>query len=185
MLIQYRYPWDEWKQALSTQPFVKLLSDVERERCASDLMYTILMHPDQTMGGGGNGQTIIHRLLSAGFEIILKKYAPDIHHSRMISEAREFLTGPLGLADTHVQRFVFLFMLHKEEELQQLIEHAYVEGKHLWGTNEEAKRHFQRFLAQLAVMVQTTLDWPCSELNMVDVVRNMVKGATKAYLMMN
>lgn len=182
-LALYRYPVREWKQALATQPFVALLADVERERCAADLMYTVLMHPEQVLLPG-NSTSVIHRLVSAGFEIVAKKYAPDIQHSRMLAEARDFLVHS-GLADSHVQRFVFLFMLHKEEELQQLVEQAYVEGKHLWGTNQEARAHFRRFLDRLATMVQVTLDWPCSELNMVDVVQNMVRGATKAYLLMN
>lgn len=176
----YHYPLDEWKLALSSQPFVKLLADVERDRCNSDLMYTILMHPEQIIVQ--QQQTVIQRLVNAGFDIIMKKYAPDIQHSRMIREARAYITNP-QLSDTYVQRFVFLFMLHKEEELQHFIEQAYVEGKHLWGTNLEAKAHFRRFLDQLAIMVQSTLNWPCSELNMVDVVRNMVRAATKAYLM--
>lgn len=184
MMSVYRYPVHEWKQALATQPFVKLLATVERERCAADLMYTVLMHPDQVLGGAFGGSTIILRIVRAGFDIIAKKYAPDIQHSRVVAEACAFVTTS-GLADTYIQRFVFLFMLHKEEELQQLVEHAYVEGKHLWGTNEEARAHFRRFLERLAGMVEATLDWPCSELNMVDVVQNMVRGATKAYLLMN
>ena len=176
----YKYPMDEWKQALATQPFVQLLSTVERDRCAADLMYTLLLHPEQQIGATGG--TIIQRLVSAGFDIILKKYAPDIQQSRMIREARAYIVDS-GLADTYVQRFVFLFMLHKEEELQELVEQAYVEGgKHLWGTNAEARAHFRRFLIQLAVMVQSTLDWPCSELNILDVVRNMVRAAAKCYL---
>jgi hypothetical protein len=175
----YRYPLDEWRRALATQPFVKLFASVEKERCAADLMYTILMHPDQQLPN--SQQTLIHRLVSAGFDIISKKYAPDIQQSRMIKEAREFVTDS-RLADTYIQRFVFLFMLHKEEELQQLVENAYVEGKHLWGTNVEARAHFRRFLDQLGGMVQNTLDWPCSELNMVEVVQNMVRAAVKCYL---
>jgi hypothetical protein len=175
------YPADEWKRTLKKQPFVQLLSKVEQERCTADLMYTILMHPDQVLGATTT-TTVIERLVNAGFDIITKKYAPDLSQSRMIREARAYVTNS-RLADTYVQRFVFLFMLHKEEELQQLIESAYVEGKHMWGTNEEARQHFRLFLTHLGAMVQSTLDWPCSELNMVDVVRNLVRGATKCYLM--
>lgn len=162
---------------------MQLLSLVEKERCASDLMYTVLMHPDQVIGGaaGGGEQTVVHRLVTAGFEIITKKYAPDLQQSRMIREARNFVTNA-QLADTYIQRFVFLFMLHREVELQELISQAYVEGKHLWGSNEEARAHFQRFLSHLNSMVQQTLDFPCSELNMVDVVHNMVNAVTKCYL---
>lgn len=180
MAALYRYPQEEWKQALATQrPLLQLLSSVEKERCSADLMYTLLMHPGMVLPG--NEETVIHRLVSAGFDIILKKYSPDIGRSRMIREAKAFVTTP-KLADTYVQRFVFLFMLHKEEELQQLVEQAYVEGKHLWGTNAEARAHFRRFLDQLGRMVQSTLDWPCSELNMVEIVRNMVNAATKCYV---
>lgn len=137
------------------------------------------MHPTLPLP---DGQTVIQRLVRVSLETLAKKYAPDFEQSRMIREARAFVTHPT-LSDASVKTFYFLFMLQREPELQEVIGRAYVEGKHMWGTNDEARAHLKNFLDEhLAGMVQRTLDWPCSTLNIVDVVRNMVHAAAKAYL---
>lgn len=174
-----RYSQAEWRAALATQPFTQISAAIERERCAGDLLYAVFQHPETPLP---NGRTVIQHLICVAFETIARKYAPDFEQSRMIREARAYVTHPT-LSDVHVKTFYFLFMLQRETELQEVVARAYVEGKHLWGTNEEARAHLKTFLDEhLGGMVQRTLDWPCSVLNIVDVVRNMVRAAAKAYL---
>lgn len=141
------------------------------------MLYAMLMHPTQRMP---DGRTIGQSMLQASFATVAKKYAPDWEQLRMNRDARAWL---MAHPDPHAQRFYFLMILWSEPELQDLVCKTYKEGHHLWGTNEEARRHLRNFVdGTLSVMVKQTLDWPVSELNASDVVKNFVAAATKAYL---
>jgi hypothetical protein len=82
-----------------------------------------------------------------------------------------------------VKLFHFLFMLHREPEIQEMMRHGYAPGHHpLW--KERANSHLADFLHALEPMIKGTLSWPCSDHNICDVVHNLVGAAKKAYLIM-
>ena len=177
-------------KAVKTQeaddPFQVQARAVEQERCEADLMYEIFMHPSRpiSLKDPSTGQvtetTLIDRMLGAGAELIAKKYSPDYGKSRMITDSAAFLQSKS--ADPVIKLFNFLFILAKEPEIQKLILSAYVidHPGNLWGANADI--HFESFVKAVDCMVEKTLKWPCNELNIVEVVRNMVHAAKMVYL---
>lgn len=174
--------WDAWTRALSVShgPLAALYRTLEEERCAGDLLYATLFHPEHELRPG---EMIIDRVLQGALTLIAKKYAPDWERVRLLRDGRAYVSqGVGGGADTYAKRFYWLCILHSEPELQDLVRAAYVEGRHLWHTNQEAHAHFTHFLQHLATMIRSTLQWPCSGVNIADVVRNFVEAARRYYV---
>jgi hypothetical protein len=172
--------WDAWKRAneASHAPLATLQHALEEDRCAADLLYATLFHPDRILR---SGETVIDRVLQGALDMIAKKYAPDWERVRLLRDGRTYaLTA--GAADSYVKRFYWLCILHSQPELQELVRAAYVEGRHLWHTNREAHAHFTQFLQHLGSMIRSTLQWPCSVINITDVVRNFVEAARRHYV---
>ncbi len=174
------------EELMAEMPFSKHAKAVERERCEADLLYEILMHPEHMLTlkdpatGAETQMMLIDRILGASLELVSKKNSPDFGKSRMISDATAFLQGPA--ADPTVKLFNFLFILSREQEIQALMLKGYDMDHpgNLWSTN--ADLHLSEFVKQIQDMVDRTLKWPCNERNIVDVVRNMVRGARLVYL---
>lgn len=175
--------WQAWRRALdaSQSELQKIHHSVEDERCASDLMYATLWYPNREIKPG---QTLIDRVLEGAFAVIAKKYAPDFGKVDLIRRTRAYLLGP-QCHDTYVKRFYWLCQLHAEPELQELVRAAFVEQPgQLWHNKAEAHAHFALFLTHLGTMVQQTLQWPCSVINITDVVVNFVEAARRQYVTM-
>ena len=151
---------------------------LEEERRAGDLLYATLFHPNFQLKPG---ETIIDRVIQGGLVIISKKYAPDWDRLRLLRDGRAYIIQDKN-ADSYAKRFYWLCMLHAESELQDLVRAAYVEGRHVWHTNREAHAHFAHFLRHLGTMIQATLQWPCSRVNMVEVMHNFVEAARRYYV---
>lgn len=165
-----RYKRHELETLLKETAFAKLAAQVERERCEADLLYCLLMKPSEEL---------LNRVLRQCHEMVLKKNAPDMDNSRIIRESWDVL---MRAGNTHVKLFRFLFMLNHEPEIQEMMRHGYILNHpgNLWG--ERAHSHLADFLLSLEKMVKDTLNWPCSDANILDVVHNMVNGARLAYM---
>lgn len=172
--------WDAWTRAnaVAQGPLVTLYRTLEEERCAADLLYATLFHPNHELRPG---ERIIDRVLQGALAVVAKKYAPDWERVHLLREGRRYVTTGAA-ADSYAKRFYWLFLLHAEPELQDLVRAAYVEGRHLWHTNREAHAHFAHFLQHLGTMIRSTLQWPCSVVNIGDVVRNFVEAARRYYV---
>lgn len=171
--------WDAWNRAVdASHPTLRTMTaTLEEQRCAGDLLYATLFHPQRELRPG---EPIIDRVLQGAFAVITKKYAPDWERLRMLREGRLYLQH--GAADSYAKQFYWLCMLHTESELQELVRAAYVEGHHLWHTNREAHAHFALFLQHLGTMIRATLQWPCSVVNITEVVRKFVEAARRYYV---
>lgn len=169
--------WDAWNRAVLAvhEPLKNLHHTLEKERCAADLLYATLFHPQSELRPG---EMIIDRVLRGALTVVAKKYAPDWERVRILRDGRAYIFG----ADLYAKRFYWLCMLHSEPELQELVRAAYVEGRHLWHTNQEAHAHFAHFLQHLGTMIRATLQWPCSVMNIVEVMRNFVEAARRYYV---
>jgi len=141
----------------------------EDEWCRTDLLYSLLMRPS----------VHLDRVLAQCRALIFIKNEPDMQHSRIITESWDLL---MRAGNWHVKLFYFLFMLHREPEIQEMMRQGYIINGCMWG--ERAHSHFADFLHALEPMIKGTLSWPCSDANICDVVHNMVGAARKVYLML-
>jgi hypothetical protein len=176
--------WEAWNRAVdASHPTLRTLgTTLEEQRCAGDLLYATLFHPQRELRPG---ETIIDRVLQGALVVITKKYAPDWERLRLLREGRSYIQQQqqgTAAADSYAKRFYWLCMLHAEPELQELVRAAYVEGRHLWRTNREAHAHFALFLQHLGTMIRATLQWPCSVVNITEVVRKFVEAARRYYV---
>lgn len=172
--------WDDWNRAVhaSHSAFQTIATRLEEQRCAGDLLYATLFHPQRELRPG---ESIIDCVLQGAFVVINKKYAPDWEQQRILREGRSYIQQGAA-ADSYAKRFYWLCMLHAEPELQELVCAAYVEGRHLWHTNREAHAHFALFLQHLGTMIRATLQWPCSVVNITEVVHKFVEAARRYYV---
>jgi hypothetical protein len=168
-------------------PFAAHAIAVEQERCEADLLYEILFHPNHvlTLKDPATGQetkmTLIDRMLSAGYELMAKKYSPDYGKSRMIADSKTmYMQTPA--ADPTIKLFNFLFILAKETEIQALVLKGYVVNHpgNLWGAN--ADLHFADYVKAVQGMVDKTLLWRYNMLDNAHVIRSMVYFAKVAYV---
>ena len=145
---------------------------IEAERCAADLMYSILTHPKQPL---------LHEILTHCFDLIEKKNAPDLLQSRMYREGKEFILSEK--ADHFIRLFYLLFFLSKEQEVQEL----FIQGclaKHAGNLFKDgAVEHLQLYFVMLQEMADKTLNFNCNIVNMTTVARTMVCEAKKAYVL--
>lgn len=156
---------------LEALPFAKQAAATEDAWCESDLLYSLLMRPSLHLD----------RVLGQCREMLVIKNAPDMKRSRAITATYELL---MESGNQHVKLFYFLFILHHEPEVQEMMRHGYTPlvGHPLWG--ERAHSHLADFLHALEPMVKGTNSWPCSDANICDVVHNFVGAARRAYLIL-
>jgi hypothetical protein len=158
------------EQMLATTKFRTASAQVENDCCKGDLLFSLLMRPSEHLDF----------VLEQCHAIVLKKNAPDMSRPRIITDTWALL---IRAGNYHVKLFNFLFMLHHEPEVQEMIRRGYLPPPHpgnLWGNH--AHTHLADFLLRLKSMVAATLTWPCSEHNISDVVHNFVHAAQSAYL---
>jgi len=159
-------------------PYGQQAALVEEERCRGDLMYAILNQPDRILHQ--TKERLIDRMLDIAFDLVSKKNSPEFEKSRMVRESLAFLK--LECADSNIKLFNFLFVLCKETEIQDMVRDGYDldHPGNMWG--RQAPDHFDDFIKALAPMIQTTLDWPCSEINIKSIVTNFVQTTIKKYV---
>jgi hypothetical protein len=151
--------------------YAKQAAALEDEWCESDLLYSLLTRPSLHL------DRILHQCRA----MLLVKNAPDMQRSRVINQCWELM---MRAGNTEVKLFHFLFILHREPEVQEVIRRGYLvehPGSQRWG-GARAIAHFADFLIALEAMIKPTLNWPCSDANICDVVHNMVNAARLAYL---
>jgi hypothetical protein len=136
------------------------------ERLALDILYALFC-------SSAEDSALLLRVLLACFELTTKKYAPNLAGSRMIREARAHLLSPAAGVD--IRLFQLMFFLQHEEELQHMILATYVTPE-----SKDAARAF--LTTALKDIIEPTLNWPWSRLNIAGGVDAMVHAARKAYL---
>lgn len=164
------YTRRDLEKMLSATQFARVSRLVEDDCCKADLLYSLFMRPS----------VHLDFVLEQCHAIVLKKNQPDMARPRIIHDTWNLL---VKAGNYHVKLFYFLFMLHHEPEVQEMIRRGYLPPPHpgnLWG--DRAHTHLADFLLRLETMVAATLTWPCSEHNMRDVVHNFVHSARSAYL---
>jgi hypothetical protein len=147
----------------------KLAAATEDEWCEADLMYSLLTRPS----------IHLNRVLAQCHAMMEIKNAPDIQRS---SIARDSWALLMRAGNWEVKLFYFLFMLHREPEVQEMMRRGYLlehPGNERWGAR--AVSHFADFLVALEPMIKATLHWPCSDANICEVVHNLVNAARLAY----
>jgi hypothetical protein len=153
--------------------YARLAAATEEQWCQADLLYRLLMRPLATPG-------LLDRVLQQCRTMVLLKNAPDMERSRIIRDGWDLM---MQVGNAEVKLFYFLFMLHREPEVQEMMRRGYLldhPGNERWGAR--AHSHLADFLVALDPMIRATLSWPCSDANICDVVHNMVNAARLAYL---
>jgi hypothetical protein len=165
------FPRAELETIATQSGYAKAAASTEDEWCASDLLYSLLMRPS----------VHLDKVLAQCHALVLIKNEPDMQRSRIITDTWDLL---LRAGNMQVKLFHFLFMLHREPEIQEMMRKGYAEGDNhpLW--KDRAHSHLADFLHALEPMIKGTLSWPCSDHNIVDVVHNLVGAARRAYLIL-
>jgi hypothetical protein len=160
-------PWADYQKLCASDSYMSTIAPtIQRQRCDDDILYAILSCDVE----------LLDRVLGACYAMLAKQYAPQLERSRVYREAHAFLTTPAKRADAYVKTFQFLFVLCKEARVQELVTQAYDGAQ-----RDAGPARLKRFLPILGGMVDSTLNWPCSEMNITGVVRDMVHAARKEY----
>lgn len=146
----------------AAQPaYARAVQELHHQRCKADLMHALLSVPTH--------EARLDQILVAAFALVTKKYSPDFGRSRAASSLLRFTV------DVEAKLFCLLFILSKEPEMQTVIQSRQ--------TSEDGVARYESLLPALQGMFQQALSWPFSKVNIVDVVRNLVRAARKAYMM--
>ncbi len=162
-------------RALSQQrdTFAPIAAALHRRRCDTDILYALFE------GDPAVHDSLLDRILQACFQLTARKYQPDLEQSRIIRESRAYLQSPR--ADTHIKLYNFLFFLRRDDEVQEMVLTTY--------ESPEQRDQVRAFIhGDLAVIIEQTLDWPCSRMNIDGNVvgeTSMTHAARKKYLTMS
>ncbi len=166
------YTRDALEALAARDEYCAIAASLHRERCQRDLLYALFEDPE------GN-ERVLDRVLAACEKLVMKKYAPDISRSRPIADAWQYVLGPL--ADVHVKLYTFLFVLHREQEVQRVVLDSYDDNE----SDVEGARQFIDVI--LPGIIRPTLNWPSSPTNIEGNVAghaSMTHAARKRYLLL-
>lgn len=153
-------------------PFVSQAALIDQERCLADLMYRILVRPQDA---------IVKQVLDSCFQLIEKKNSPDLNKSRMYREANEYVMSEM--ADAKVRLFYLLFIVAKESEVQDLFAQG-IQVKHpgnLFGN--EAIPHLYEYFKILHDMCDKTLNFNYNPVNILVIVDKYLEEAKRMYVL--
>jgi hypothetical protein len=133
------FPLERLQMLLVSHGYTSFCTSEEDARCAADLMYRLFKRPEG----------IVDELLTGFAGIIRTKYSPDLHESRVITDALDFLLKH-PRAEAKTKLFYILWIVANEEEAQTVIKAGY-KPDNMWG--EKWETHFKTFLKELKALV--------------------------------
>ena len=167
---------EEWKKRQETLCVV----DVHERRCEADPIYQLLLFPDNPLEME-NHETVkfVDRLISGIKPMLEKKYGDAFKNDSIIQTMFQQLEAPYCNSDIKV--FFLLFIIKWESEVCQVVRELYTDENPLFGS--KALDQYNHILRLLDRWIKETQNFPYSQFNIVQLVKNFLDVTTLEYIM--
>ena len=162
--------------------WVKHAETLHEARCETDPIYQLLVFPDAPLElETKETTTFVDRIISGIKPMLEKKYGEALKKDAIIATMFKQLEAPY--CDSDIKVFFLLFIIKWEPDVSQVIRELYdVDEKgSLFG--QKGPEQYNVLLRLLDKWIKDTQNFPYSQFNIVQLVKNFLDAATLEYIM--